>query len=47
MPPRVIGKLRVMIMNEYQDIEGFYDYVTNTWRDYLILYYGIIMISKV
>ena len=36
MPPREIGKLWVMIIDEYQDIEnieGFYDYVTNTWRD--------------
>ena len=36
MPTREIGKLCVVIMNEYQDIEnieGFYDYVTNTWRD--------------
>ena len=33
MPPREIGKLWVMIMDQYQDIEnieGFYDYVTNT-----------------
>ena len=33
MPTREIGKLWVMIMDEYQDIEnieGFYDYVTNT-----------------
>ena len=54
MPPREIGKLWVMIMDEYQaieNIEGFYDYVTNTWRDddafCWILYYGFIMISKV
>ena len=36
MPTREIGKLWVVIMDEYQDIEnieGFYDYVTNTWRD--------------
>ena len=36
MPPREIGKLWVMIINEYQDIEnieGFYDYITNTWID--------------
>ena len=36
-------------MDEYQDIEnieGFYNYVTNAWRDYLILYDGIIMSSK-
>ena len=35
MPPREIGKLWVMIMDDYQNIgniEGFYDYVTNTWR---------------
>ena len=33
MPPRKIVKLWVMIMDEYQAIEnmeGFYDYVTNT-----------------
>ncbi|CAF1223506.1 unnamed protein product [Rotaria sordida] len=33
MPPEEISKLWVMIMDEYQDIEnieGFYDYVTNT-----------------
>ena len=33
MLPREIGKLWVMIMDEYQNIgniEGFYDYVTNT-----------------
>ena len=50
MLPREIGKLWVMIMDEYQDIENiesFYDYVTNTWKDYLILYDGIIIISKV
>ena len=37
-------------MDEYQNIEnieGFYDYVTNTLMPYLILYDGIIMISKV
>ena len=36
MPLREIGKLWVMIMDEYQaieNIEGFYDYVTNTWID--------------
>ena len=36
MSPREIGKLWVMIMDEYQaieNIEGFYDYVTNTWID--------------
>ncbi|CAF1103817.1 unnamed protein product [Rotaria sordida] len=36
MPPQEIGKLWVTIMDEYQDIEnieGFYDYVTNTWID--------------
>ena len=34
MPPQEISKLWVMIMDEYQDIEnieGFYDYITNTW----------------
>ena len=33
MPTREIGKLWVVIMDEYQDIEnieGFYDYVINT-----------------
>ena len=36
MLPREIGKLWVIIMDEYQDIEnieGFYDYLTNTWID--------------
>ena len=36
MLTREIGKLWAMIMDEYQDIENiedFYDYVTNTWRD--------------
>ena len=36
MAPREISKLWVMIMNEYQhieNIEGFYDYVTNTRID--------------
>jgi hypothetical protein len=34
MPPQEISKLWVMIMDDYQDIDGiheFYDYVTNTW----------------
>ena len=34
MPPREIGKLWVMTMDEYQaieNIEGFYDYVTSIW----------------
>ena len=47
MSAQKIGKLWAMIMDEYQHIEGFYDYVINIWRDYLILYYGLIMISKV
>ena len=49
MPPEV-SKLWVMTMDQYQhveNIEGFYDYITNTWRDYLILYDGIIMILEV
>ncbi|CAF3297135.1 unnamed protein product [Rotaria sp. Silwood2] len=36
MPPQEISKLWVMIIDEYQDIENiedFYDYVTNTWID--------------
>ena len=36
MSPLEIGKLWAMIMDEYQNIEnveGFYDYVTNTWID--------------
>ena len=36
MPLRKIGKLWVMIMDEYEaieNIEGFYDYVTNTYID--------------
>ena len=36
MPPQEVSKLWVMIMDEYQDIEnieGFYDYITNTWID--------------
>ena len=36
MPPEEVSKLWVMIMDEYQhieNIEGFYDYITNTWRD--------------
>ena len=36
MAPREIGRFSVMTMDEYQhieNIEGFYDYVTNTWID--------------
>ena len=36
MPAEEVSKLWVMIMDEYQhieNIEGFYDYITNTWRD--------------
>jgi hypothetical protein len=36
MPPQTIGKLWAMIMDDYQDIENideFYNYVTNTWID--------------
>ncbi|CAF1106231.1 unnamed protein product [Rotaria sordida] len=36
MPPQEISKLWVMIMDEYQDIDNidaFYDYLTNTWID--------------
>ena len=36
MSPREIDKLWVTIIDEYQDIEnieGFYDYVTNAWID--------------
>ena len=50
MPPQEVSKLWVMIMDEYQhieNIEGFHDYITNTWRDYLILYDEIIMILEV
>ena len=50
MPPEEVSKLWVMIIDEYQhieNIEGFYDYITNTCRDQLILYDGIIMILKV
>ena len=45
MPPRKIVKLWVMIMDEYQDIEnmeGFYDYVTNTWRDDDVLFDSVL-----
>ena len=50
MPPEEVSKLWVMRMDEYQhieNIEGFYDYIINTCRDYLILYDGIIMILEV
>ena len=33
MPPGEIGKLWVMIMDKYQDIENIDGYVTNTWID--------------
>ncbi len=36
MPPQEIDKLRVMIMDEYQDlgnVEEFFDYVISTWID--------------
>ena len=50
MPPQEVSKLWVMIMDEYrhiENIEGFYDYITNTWRHYLVLYDGIIVILEV
>ena len=36
MSPQEVSKLWVMIMDEYQyieNIEDFYDYITNTWID--------------
>ena len=41
MAPREIGRFSVMTMDEYQhieNIEGFYDYVTNTWIDDDVLF---------
>ena len=53
MPAEEVSKLWVMIMDEYQhieNIEGFYHYITNTWRDQLILYDGmrlcVILVSR-
>ena len=38
MPPQEVSKIWVMIMDEYQhieNIEGFYDYITNNYMERL------------
>ena len=45
MPPREIAKLSITIMDEHQNIEnieGFYDYVTNTWIDDDVLFDSVL-----
>ena len=45
MSPQEIGKLRVMLMDEYEDIEnieGSYNYVTNTWIDDDVLFDSVL-----